>query len=304
MNKVTELHPVKKVLFTHTDMDGVGCAVLLSKAFPDIEIYFIDYAEVNEVIGDYLINHRTNDYEIWITDMSVDADMAEILNSRGKVNLIDHHATAKWLQEKYNWAYVDVSYSATMHVYNLLSTIIELGDYKAFAELVDNYDTWGYGTHPTDEAQSLNKLLQVMGKYRWLNRFNKVSSVKMSTVENVLIELDIEKEQKYIQDSVRVAVTMTDPQGYTYALLSADQYISQVGNYLIDNYPQLEYVILLDMRLNKASLRGRGNVDLGKMAKLLGGGGHKRAAGFPMDNPAYKLYLIGPSPVGERLVSE
>lgn len=37
-------------LFTHTDLDGIGCAVLGKLAFKNIDISYVDYNDVNDTL--------------------------------------------------------------------------------------------------------------------------------------------------------------------------------------------------------------------------------------------------------------
>lgn len=290
-SNVINLNRERRVLFTHTDLDGVGCAVIYAKCFPQVEVYFVDYNEVNETIMDFIVKNHQDMPHIMITDMSVNDDVATLLNETGKVDLVDHHGTAKWLMDKYPWAYVSTDNCATKLLYDILSQTHHIEDYEPFVELVDNYDTWGHGTQPTEQAKDLSRLLYIIGKERFYKRFVLQATTHLSDVEESFLQIDKEKESQYINESIALCNILEDAQGYTYALLAADQYVSNVGHAVLQHYPDIEYVIMLDFRNEKASLRGRGNVDLGVMCKQIGGGGHKKAAGFPMSQSAVKLFL-------------
>jgi len=47
-------------LFTHTDLDGIGCAIVAKLAFPDVNIEYCDYDNVNEKIKQYI---ETEEYK-------------------------------------------------------------------------------------------------------------------------------------------------------------------------------------------------------------------------------------------------
>ncbi len=94
-------------LFTHTDLDGVGCAVLAKLAFKDeVDIEYCNYDEINEKVLEY-INQNDNKIPIYITDISVKEELAKLLDKRGNVQLLDHHPTALELN-KYSWCRVMV----------------------------------------------------------------------------------------------------------------------------------------------------------------------------------------------------
>ena len=283
-----------KILVTHIDLDGVGCAVLYMKAFPGTQVYFTEYDKVNELLAELITEaHWASD--ITITDMSPSAEMAEVLHRRGNVSLIDHHPTALYLMDKYPWAVVDPAHSATRLVYEMLAGSHYMSDYEEFAKTVDNYDMWGHGQGPTETAKKLNDLLWSMGQERFLKRFVMQSSIALSPTEDMILLLEHERKVKYIDEAIPQVNILTDQHGYKYGLVAAELYSSQLGNDILANYAELEYVIMLNFLKDKASLRGRGNLDMGEMAKALGGGGHKKAAGFPLEQSALKYFYGGGS---------
>ena len=63
-------------LFTHTDLDGFGCAVLAKLAFENVDIEYVDYDEVNATVSAYL-SVATKEDIIYITDISISEAVAE-----------------------------------------------------------------------------------------------------------------------------------------------------------------------------------------------------------------------------------
>ena len=55
---------------------------------------------------------------------------------------------------------------------------------------------------------------------------------------------------------------------------------SQIGNALVKKMPPIGIVWSEKGGVKKISLRSNGRVDVSKIAKRFGGGGHKQAAGF------------------------
>lgn len=290
--KVVELRNTeRRILVTHTDLDGVGCAVIYAKCFPQVEVYFAMPDDVNEVVMDVISNPHNEGIPVMISDLSVNEDVAAILNNRGKSELIDHHKTALGLTEKYQWALVDISLCATMLMYNVMSNMFNLSDYADFARMVDNYDRWGEGHGPCDKSADMSRLVWLLGQERFFKRFVAISSLKFSPVEESIIELDKERETKYIKESIDMVSINTDANGHQYGLLAADQYVSMLGSQLLKLIPQIEYVIMINFREDRAQLRSRGNVDVSELAKQMGGGGHRKAAGFPLKDTVVKTFL-------------
>ena len=90
-------------LYTHNDLDGVGCAVLAKlmwKNNVDIE-YCNNPNEVTERLNK--VNQKKYD-TIFITDCSFDYNKVKLDFSRLK--LFDHHHTAEYLVDKIPYAVV------------------------------------------------------------------------------------------------------------------------------------------------------------------------------------------------------
>lgn len=300
-----KLQPVVggRVLVTHNDLDGAGCAIIYSKCFPVAIIHSTDYADVNRLV-DEIVNKIDEDTHIMISDMSIsDNKLADKLDERGHVELIDHHPTAKWL-DKYPWALVDTTKSATWLMYDVMSTRFQIEDLKPFVDLVNDYDTWGGGKGPSKEAIRLNRLLSIYGYSRFLTRFMDSCSIKLTDAESLMLELKEEEIQRYIRAAVHSASLATDAQGNIYAMISVDRYISESCSRVLSSFKEVEYVMAVDFINNKVSLRGRGNLDLGKMAKDVGGGGHRKSAGFPIAHGSQLRMILtcqGKCPVTDRL---
>lgn len=100
-------------LFTHTDLDGVGCAVLAYLAFgyENVDVEFCSYDNVNQKVLKFIMSRSLSNsayYGLYITDLSVSEEVArQIEKHKDNImpRLFDHHATALWLN-KYDWCQV------------------------------------------------------------------------------------------------------------------------------------------------------------------------------------------------------
>lgn len=56
---------MKYKLFTHTDLDGVGCAILAYLAFgrENVDVEYCNYNDVNEKVGDHICYLGWQDYD-------------------------------------------------------------------------------------------------------------------------------------------------------------------------------------------------------------------------------------------------
>lgn len=269
-----------KYAITHNDLDGMGCAVLLEKVFgEEILIFPVDYKEIDRTI-DLVFGQANPEDRVFITDISLNEDLAEKCDTRGNIQHIDHHKSSKKISDKYPWSFTDISHCATYHLFNIISKYAYLDDYKPFVELVNNYDTWGGGEGPTEEAKDLNRYLYSVGEETFVKRFVKSPSLKMNETETAIIMVDKIREAKYIEEAIESAVMCQDPQGYDFVFVAAEQYISSLGHALLQRCEDnVDYVVMYSAKSNKISLRSK-NIDVSEIAKQCGGGGHKNAAGF------------------------
>lgn len=79
-------------LFSHTDLDGIGCGILAKLAFcKDVDISYCDYDNIDSTVKEYLETEQDDTIPIYITDIRVNEETAELLNKRGNAQLLDHH---------------------------------------------------------------------------------------------------------------------------------------------------------------------------------------------------------------------
>ncbi|MCY6372578.1 hypothetical protein [Clostridium ganghwense] len=105
---------MKIKLFTHNDLDGVGCGILCEVAYKDnINIEYCNYSgaeNINVKVKNFILSNEYEEYDmIFITDISVNEEVAELINDNIEakhIQLLDHHNTAKWLNDKYEWSKV------------------------------------------------------------------------------------------------------------------------------------------------------------------------------------------------------
>ncbi|MFS1518602.1 DHH family phosphoesterase [Bacillus sp. SCS-151] len=300
---------MKVKLFTHTDLDGVGCGIVAKYAFGDnVDIQYCDYDNVDDKINrflDTLLSEKNYSHSnIFITDISVNDETAQKINEIHKglynvdIKLLDHHATAKWLN-KYNWAYVndyeisiypgesEMKSSGTSIFYDYLWNNYELNNQLLveFVEKVRRYDTWEWSTRFNDShAKQLNDLLYIVGRDQFVERFGVNPSINFTNSEKTILDVEQYKISEYINGK-QGELKGFDILEYRAGVVFAEQYHSELGNELAKSNPEFDFIVIINIASNKVSYRGvKENVDLGEdVAKVFGGGGHPRAAGSQFD---------------------
>lgn len=101
----------------------------------------------------------------------------------------------------------------------------------------------------------------------------------------LLLEQKQKDIDRYIEKKDKHLMVRTDAFGYTYGVIFAEQYFSELGNRLCELYPELDYVAMIDICGGKVSYRTvREDLDVGgTIAHSNGGGGHPKAAGSTFD---------------------
>lgn len=275
---------VETIMFTHNDLDGVGCGVLHKAVFGKYaETYYCGYHNVDEVITKTLKNikerYTAGFPKIIISDLGITPETAEIVNDyQGDKVFLDHHKTNLWLAEEYEWATVDLEASGTLLVYEYLNVS---DDYRDFAIHVDDYDRW---VHALPKSKELNRLYYLIGIDRFEERFLTNPKVEFDKAERLLLELEDENIERYtgkVEKGLKI-YELSDEKRF--AIGFAERYQSEVAHGLLERL-DLDAIALIDVNYKKISFRSKSNFDVGTIAKGLGGGGHKNASGV---NFAYK----------------
>lgn len=263
-----------KVLITHNDFDGVTCAVLFNVVYPKGTYYLENYDSVDERIKKVLELEKPD--FLYIADISPQSkEVIELLNQFGKVRLFDHHKTALHLNNL-PWATVDTSKCGAYLFYEYLLTFPKTEPLTMWRDLVvhaNDYDLW---IHSDPHSAVLNSLLYAVGHERFIKRFVCDPVVQLTDTEKYLLEIEKEKEEKYIQEAVKAARVY---HGDFLAITFAEKCISQIGHRMLDELP-IGVAVIVNAQKGVVSLRSNDETDVSVLAKALGGGGHPKAAGF------------------------
>lgn len=312
LNSLPE-NPQSVLLLTHTDLDGVGCAVLTSAAFSSsrVDVRHCGNATMSSDIL-FALNDHMYDYDLILaTDISLseaDAVKADKL-IHDNFLLLDHHPTAMHLN-KYSWACVygdsiEDSLRAKYYAkndswhtsaagllfdyidYNKFACVSEHPLLTEFAYMVSAYDTWDWKNTSCvkDGIADLNTLCYLYG----FSRFERAMGLRIASgeslflpIDNALLEFEHDRIEAYIaklRDSIITGTICIDGRDYTYAGCISTTLVSAVFEYLREYYDCDVYLVNTGTSI---SMRANTDIDLATIAKSFNGGGHKAAAGFPI----------------------
>lgn len=306
---------MKIKIFTHIDLDGIGCAVLAYLAFgkENVDVEYCNYDDVDDKVEAFMENedlYRSYD-SIFITDISVSDQVASMIDILDKsdccVRLFDHHGTALRL-DNYFWCtiyeYLDaVKTSGTELFYLYLRNSLSLtydqttqNKISRFVSIVRDYDTWRWKELGEDGlvSKQMNDLFHIYGRDKFIELAMKrimfgtsplhqdewFSETDVLLLEQKQKDIDIYVEQKEKQITVK-----TDQWGNTYGVIFAERYFSELGNRLCEMHTELAYIAMIDISRGTVSYRTiRDDINLGtEIAHNYGGGGHPKAAGSTFD---------------------
>lgn len=299
-------------LLTHCDLDGIGCAILAYLAFgrDNVDVDYCNYDDVDGKIREFYLCGKSEEYDaIYITDISVDEEVAVEIDSLVKAEqnwkLFDHHATSLWLNE-YEWCEVRVAYnngiktSGTELFYDYLFRnryLFDCEDWKLFnidnfVIMVRDYDTWRWKElkYTGFKCKKLNDLFHIYGRYDfidWVLEHIEKPNIfpDFSEIDEALLKIKQKEINYYIECKDKQIVEKVDKFGYRYGLVFSDRYASELGNYISEVHPELDYIAMVNMSNGTVSYRTvKEDIDLGgEIAHSHGGGGHRKAASSTFD---------------------
>lgn len=290
-------------IFTHTDLDGIGCAILAKLYNPSIEVEYCDYGNIDEKICDFLNFHLPLG-DLYITDISVSDEVAERIDRIGTdFVLLDHHPTALKFN-KYTWCTVKVEDDstglktcATELFYHWLVEYGYLDSTKyldRFVEIVRDYDTWRWAELEEDGVicKKINDLLYIYGRENFINwclsSFTQRKFPNLGNTENMLLELRQQEIDRYVEKKSREMFTQALC-GKISGFVFASRFTSELGNRLCKMHPEIDFITIIDVENCTVSYRTiKDDIDLGKdVAAQFGGGGHPKAAGSQFDKTVW-----------------
>jgi len=293
---------MKVKLFTDNDLDGTGCALLARFCFKIIDVEFCSPKNINERVKEFLKERKNLLYDqIYITDLSIKEDVAEIIENSGISNILilDHHNSASWLN-KYKWATIketltdnktcgtELFYEYVFKkYYNPTISFGQAATIGYFVELVRRYDTYDWKKLNDLKSKELNDLFLILGTNRFYKDYDIINDKlfgnrnALETKENFLIGLQQETTGNYIKGKLENIIPYKF-KDYNVAVVYAENYSSELGNTLLDIHPEFDFVAIIDIA-GGISFRGNGKVNLTEIAQSFGGGGHFDASGCPLD---------------------
>lgn len=262
-------------LLTHTDLDGVGCAVLFAGA-REGAIELVENGAIDRRVREALAASASDvaEREVIVADHGLDEATAgavdAFVEAGGRFALLDHHRSSRRLAGR-PWATIDEAHSAAGLLFAYLG---RPPAYAEFTRLVEDHDLW---RHEDPRSIRLAALLGLLGAERFLARFREDPSVELREGERLLVDHEEARREDYLRRKVEQA-RRREIAGASWAICYAEQYQSDLAERLMAEL-DVRATAIVNPGKRTVSLRGRG-VDVSGIAERFGGGGHARAAAF------------------------
>lgn len=284
----------KVLLISHiADPDGITPVILAKTVFKNLEVSLIEIRDIDTTLKDAITKIDNYD-EIHIVDLNMSYEMALEIdkddNLKNKIKVFDHHISGIALNEFSFITVIDErngrKESGTSIYLEYLQSISDnpvlfKESTKGLANYVRTMDTYDFNEIEKEEAQKIDYLFGIFGREDYINHFlefiNKNDTFKFTEIENLLIDLENKKVKRYLESKEK-EMMQVKINGYLIGLVYAERHRSELGNYLVNKYPTLDFAILINIS-RSISYRGKDKVDLNEFAKIYGGGGHKNASG-------------------------
>ena len=274
---------MKRLVISHiADPDGVTPIILSKLVFEEFDYILSENKDVNDNVKNNLDKY---DF-IYVVDLNISEELADFIeaNYKDKIMILDHHLSCDNMN-KYSFIEVNAKgkesgtslyYKYLLNNYN--NDLLNRKSTKLLVEHVRTMDIYDFSKTSKEEAEKLEMIFKIYGKDKFIDKFYNViiNDLELYSKEDLnLVELEKGRIKRYIEEKEFIEISLDNKR---VGVVFAERYISELGNYLINKYDYLDYIVLINMD-KKISYRGNGKVDLSVIAKKFGGGGHINAAG-------------------------
>ncbi len=289
----------KIAIMAHADPDGdsIGSIMALREILKD-KNKDVDFYINGEIPFNYKFIKDVGKSSVYIEDFKYDLFFAldssdkerlgenyEIFNNSIKTVCIDHHKTNDGFCDL---NIIEPDYSSTgeiiFDVFNQLNYEINVvAAENIFISIITDtgkfiYDNAGYNTF-----ENVGKLLRMN-----INKNEIVKNLYSSEPKNIFkLKSDVfNSTEFYYEDRVALScLCQKTLKNYNLSLKDIDGLVERLRD--IENVEISILIKELGKNTYKTSMRSIGNSDVSKICEVFGGGGHKNAAGFKIENIEY-----------------
>lgn len=255
------------VLYHGNCYDGFGAAWAAWKALGDGARYI-------PVTHGRPMPEMENGARVFILDFSYPrADLLALAQRMQSVVVLDHHKTAMeallGLSAPGLKVVFDMDKSGAILTWQHFFT----GPAPDLLLYIQDRDLWRFDLYESEEIAAAMR--------SWPFKFNVWERLQVATLASE--GAAILRQTKQMVQMICAQASMGEVGGEACVVVNATAFWSEVGHHLLSEWPDSPFAASWYIDKHGAriwSLRGRGDYDVSALAKRMGGGGHKDAAGF------------------------
>lgn len=285
---------MKDLLISHVkDVDGVSPVILMKLTNRDFVYKLLDIYEVEDYFNELLNTDLSIYKNIYVVDLTVPEVIYEKLdNYKDKVKVFDHHETHMYAKDK-DYVTLDIKECGTTLFYKYIDSIYNISNKSTdtYINAVKDLDLWTYKENNNDYAKTISTLFILYGKEIYIDEmYNhlKNNDLTLTEFEEKMIKLEYDREKSYVEHKIErmFKLRLNDLKA---GLVFAEKYRNDLAEYMLENC-NVDFAIIVNPS-GGISLRSRADIDVGKIAEIYGGGGHKNASGLPVTIDMQKEFI-------------
>lgn len=309
MSLLDEFKDKKIYVVSDSDLDGVGSHII-SRIYiePVASQYLFTITAKRDMSEFSMINALGSDIIIFIDITPTNDLYIKLQELEKQVYIFDHHITSyndlmSIVENNYYFTEekcgCKIFFDEVTRGYRTSKVIFQ------FVQLIDTYDRWQKQSLLWKDAE---KLQNIMYEYvNWFEdnpdneKYQKFINIQVEKIqrgknfyftqyEESLAKNAEEKKRKNLEVARKTLRIRRDNSGNNYAYFECNSKLSIIGNIILDEYDNIDYVIghstyeetFKNKKNGKVSLRSKGSFEVNHIAKLYEGGGHPQAAGIEL----------------------
>ena len=296
---------MKIKVFTHNDLDAIGCSFLIQLAHKDdeVDIQYCNHNNINTSLYSFLKSGTIDCYDkVYIADISINEKMCDWIEKDywHKFKLIDHHINEGTNHlDNYLWSIrrgecEGEIRSATWLVAKHLNL---LGEYKFVDDIVthiDNYDVWKFQEKNDTFAKTMNDIFYLIGRDRflddlWQQFYDGNTCYLVDNKIEFMLQLRKEEYERHLENANKY-MKKIKWKDYVIGVVYNDKFTSELGNDLCELHEDVDFVAMINFKTGINLRTAKDGIHLGNIAKEIGGqigangGGHMMANGITFND--------------------
>ena len=272
-------------VFTHSDLDGVGCLLAIIWAFTDYDITYTCVSSASKFKEEFTnfakFNKIENFNKIFVTDLSLLQEDLTLIDKKNVI-YIDHHKTSLDIKLTNAASFIKIYTSCTLLIYKLFKSQLSLNtNQKQLLIYIDDYDSYQLRFNISSVINKLFWAHYVNNVPLFLNDFQE-GITEFSPLQKQAIAIQDKKIKNIIQNLTAYKHTTTIQGASRYIVAAfAESSINDVADYILHQH-KAEIAIVVNTKTERVSFRRSkdSTVDVAILAQALcGGGGHEASSG-------------------------